>query len=140
MIIRTKVEFDAAHLQPQDPGKCKRLHGHRYVAYLDVEGPIDPDTGYVIEYGRFKRLLKKHIIPDHLTLNTKESLASIGVIVPDEHIWEHAIDVPSIENITKHMGELCTQTDQEFVAAIYPAKVIRITLWETPNFAATWNA
>ena len=138
VIIRTKFEFDAAHVQPADPGKCSRLHGHRYVAYLDIEGPINSETGYVIEYGELKRLLKRVLIPDHLTLNTAKSLARAGIEVDPKHIWKHALDLPSIENLAERFGELCS-AGGPVRTAIYPAQVVRVTIWETPNFSAIWT-
>lgn len=138
MIIRTKIEFDAAHVQPNDPGKCSRLHGHRYTAFIDIQGPIDPKSGYVVEYGSVKRFLLKHLIPDHKVLNNMRSLAQVGIEVTDpSHIWDHALDSPSIENLALQFGDLCIRNPiKEFLA---PARVVQVTIWETPNFAATWK-
>jgi 6-pyruvoyltetrahydropterin/6-carboxytetrahydropterin synthase len=46
------VAFEAAHRLPRVPDghKCARLHGHSFRLELSVEGPVDPSTGWFIDY------------------------------------------------------------------------------------------
>lgn len=59
-------------------GKCNNpnFHGHNYKLEVWVTGPIDPDTGYVIDLGLLKAVIKTEIEDrfDHKNLNleTKE--------------------------------------------------------------------
>jgi 6-pyruvoyltetrahydropterin/6-carboxytetrahydropterin synthase len=44
--------FDAAHHLPSMPEghKCRRPHGHTWRLEVQVTGPVNPDTGMVIDY------------------------------------------------------------------------------------------
>lgn len=48
--------FEAAHLLPMVPPghKCRRLHGHSYRVDVLVRGPIDPATGWLMDFGALK--------------------------------------------------------------------------------------
>ena len=50
-IVQT-FRFESAHSLPRVPDthKCKRLHGHSYQVDVHVLGPVDPDTGWVIDF------------------------------------------------------------------------------------------
>ncbi len=54
-------------------GKCNNpnFHGHNYKLEVWVTGPIDPDTGYVIDLGVLKTVIKTEIEDrfDHKNLN-----------------------------------------------------------------------
>lgn len=64
--------FDSAHFLPNVPDghKCKNLHGHTYHVTLFVHGPVDPESGWVIDYAVIKtywETVKKDI--DHKFIN-----------------------------------------------------------------------
>lgn len=54
-------------------GKCNspNYHGHNYVLETWVEGEINPETGYVIDLGVLKRIIKEEVEDpfDHKNLN-----------------------------------------------------------------------
>lgn len=54
-------------------GKCNspNFHGHNYVLETWLEGEIDPDTGYVIDLGVLKQIIKEEVEEpfDHRNLN-----------------------------------------------------------------------
>jgi 6-pyruvoyltetrahydropterin/6-carboxytetrahydropterin synthase len=56
MQLRKSFQFEAAHLLPHLPEghKCRRLHGHSFVAEIVVEGPLDPRLGWVMDYADLK--------------------------------------------------------------------------------------
>jgi 6-pyruvoyltetrahydropterin/6-carboxytetrahydropterin synthase len=45
--------FEAAHMLPCVPAghKCSRLHGHSYKVEVEVKGPVDPATGWLVDFG-----------------------------------------------------------------------------------------
>jgi 6-pyruvoyltetrahydropterin/6-carboxytetrahydropterin synthase len=45
--------FEAAHHLPCVPEghKCSRIHGHSYRVEISVSGPVDPQTGWLIDFG-----------------------------------------------------------------------------------------
>jgi len=46
-------------------------HGHNYEMDVTVEGPVDPETGYVLDLKRLKRIVQERVIADldHRNLN-----------------------------------------------------------------------
>lgn len=44
-------------------GKCnnENYHGHNYNLIVKVTGPVDPDTGYVIDLGHLSKIIKEHV-------------------------------------------------------------------------------
>lgn len=54
-------------------GKCNspNYHGHNYVLETWVEGPVDPDTGYLIDTKILKDIIKEEVHEpfDHRNLN-----------------------------------------------------------------------
>jgi 6-pyruvoyltetrahydropterin/6-carboxytetrahydropterin synthase len=55
MIVELMKEyrFEAAHRLPRVPDghKCANVHGHSYKVELHVTGPVDPATGWLIDFG-----------------------------------------------------------------------------------------
>ena len=81
--MRTRLErtyrFEAAHFLPKVPPghKCARMHGHSYVVELVIEGEIDPERGWVMDFAE----IDEHATPlvrqlDHQVLNEIEGLAN----------------------------------------------------------------
>ena len=93
-------------------------HGHNYEMDVTVEGPIDPETGYVLDLKVLKDLLEARVVGDldHRNLNVE---------VP----WLEGLN-PTTENLIVAIWDR--------IADRMPAGVTlhRIVLWETPrNFA-----
>jgi 6-pyruvoyltetrahydropterin/6-carboxytetrahydropterin synthase len=72
-----EYRFEAAHRLPAVPAghKCARLHGHSFKIELEVRGPVDERTGWLIDFG----LLDEAMAPilarlDHYYLNEVEGL------------------------------------------------------------------
>jgi 6-pyruvoyltetrahydropterin/6-carboxytetrahydropterin synthase len=72
-----EYRFEAAHRLPHVPPnhRCARLHGHSFRFYIHLEGPVDPHTGWLIDFGD----MDIHVMPlveqiDHHLLNEIEGL------------------------------------------------------------------
>ena len=52
MKISQAFKFEAAHFLPGVPAthRCSRLHGHSYRVEVRLEGPVDPHTGFVVDF------------------------------------------------------------------------------------------
>jgi 6-pyruvoyltetrahydropterin/6-carboxytetrahydropterin synthase len=54
VIVELKKEyyFEAAHRLPFVPleHKCARLHGHSYKVEITVQGAVDPQTGWLVDF------------------------------------------------------------------------------------------
>jgi 6-pyruvoyltetrahydropterin/6-carboxytetrahydropterin synthase len=83
IFVTRKAHFNAAHRlhnpaksddwNQETYGPCNHAnwHGHNYVLEVTVAGEPDPDTGYLIDLGRLKRIIQKKILDpcDHRNLN-----------------------------------------------------------------------
>ncbi|MCB1143695.1 MAG: 6-carboxytetrahydropterin synthase QueD [Leptospiraceae bacterium] len=74
--------FDAAHLLPRVPEghKCRRLHGHTFRFRIHLKGPLDEETGWLMDFGDIKKIVRP-MIDNHL-----------------DHYYLN--DVPGLENPT----------------------------------------
>ena len=92
-------------------------HGHNYVLEVTVRGRPDPETGYVIDLGRLKRIVEAAVVGpcDHRNLNTDVDFLK-GVI-------------PTTENL---VVAFWTRISPRIKAGV----LHRVRLYETPrNFA-----
>lgn len=82
-VSKDYLTFSAAHFLTIPGHKCERLHGHNYVVTVAVEGPVDPATGFVVDFAVLKRVLRPAIDAlDHRVLvpgqNAAVTLARSG--------------------------------------------------------------
>lgn len=83
MTVVKRISFDAAHYLPGYEGKCAQMHGHHWVVELGVKGPINEETGIVVDFVHLSDFLKEYVVDkfDHTLLNdiipnpTAENLA-----------------------------------------------------------------
>ena len=70
-------------------GKCNNpnWHGHNYIVEVTVAGEPDPDTGYVIDLGDLKQIIKKRVLDpcDHKNLNIEVPFLK-GIIPTSENL------------------------------------------------------
>ncbi len=72
--ITKQFTFESAHSLPDHDGKCKNHHGHSYVLYVTVTGPIQtsgPQNGMVMDFAHISSIVDREIISqwDHQYLN-----------------------------------------------------------------------
>lgn len=80
MLVRlTKTfNFEAAHSIPTFPDghKCRRLHGHSFKFSVVVEGEVDPEIGFLIDYGEISKIVEPIVeMLDHYHLNEIDGLS-----------------------------------------------------------------
>jgi len=94
--------------------KCNNAHGHGHTYELEVtvEGEIDPETGYVMDFGDLKATVRDHIVRrlDRRHLNYDVDFLS-GVN-------------PTAENIAVGIWK-------ELEGRVSPARLVRVSLNET---------
>jgi len=131
-VIR-KAHFNAAH-RLYNPawsderntevfGKCSlpNYHGHNYVMEVEVTGPVDPETGYVIDLGFLSQLIRTEVEArfDHKNLNLDTA--------------EFATLIPTVENIVVVIYRLLR-------AKIDSGLRLRVKLYETERNVAVFPA
>ncbi|GAB2751515.1 6-carboxytetrahydropterin synthase QueD [Streptomyces bullii] len=110
MEIFREFTFEAAHRLPNVPEghKCARLHGHSYKVIVHVEAPVDPGTGWVMDFGDLKKAFKPlEARLDHYYLNDIEGLENPTSEVLARWIWERLQPtLPALSALT--VRETCT--------------------------------
>lgn len=108
--IYKEFTFEAAHRLPRLPEthKCWRLHGHSFRVGVGVEGPVDGDLGWVIDFGDIKVAFKPlEDALDHRYLNEVEGLENPTSENLAVWIWERLVPVlPYLAYVRVH--ETCT--------------------------------
>lgn len=103
-------------------GKCNlpNYHGHNYRIEVQIEGPVNPETGYVLDMKDLSDLIKNEILErfDHRNLN---------------------LDCPEFENTlasAENIAKVCWNILRPHIAQ-HLKLVIR--LWETPRNGVEYN-
>ena len=89
--IFTEVGFEAAHRLPNVPPehKCARLHGHSFRFEVHVEGPVDPGTGWVMDFADIRAACEPmRARLDHHYLNEIGGLENPTSELIAQWIWE----------------------------------------------------
>lgn len=124
--VSRRAHFNAAHrLYRKDWsfeknqeifGKCNnpRYHGHNYELIVSVTGPIDPETGYVLDVKILSDLIKSEVEDafDHKNLNE---------------------DCPEFENLNPTAENIVVVIWQKLRPHIGQHLTLEVTLYETPR-------
>jgi 6-pyruvoyltetrahydropterin/6-carboxytetrahydropterin synthase len=102
--IRKSFTFEAAHVLPNHPGKCARLHGHSYRLDVALEGllqPSGPAAGMVEDFDVVSRIVEEAVVSelDHRSLNDLiENPTAENIIV---WVWHRLADrLPGLAELT----------------------------------------
>jgi len=111
--------LDSAHFLPNYQGKCSRIHGHTWTIRITVSGPINPETGMVLDFSTLKSSVITPLeeIFDHYVLNEK-----------------HPFHTPGFPPTAENIGKFILSYAQEVLGIVHVSKV---EVWETPNSLAT---
>ncbi len=124
--VSRKAHFNAAHRlynkewsdekNSQVFGKCNypNYHGHNYELVVSVKGKINPETGYVIDMGELKKIIKNEIEErlDHKNLN---------------------LDVPYFLNVIPSAENICIYIYDILRNEIDKRLALSVRLYETPR-------
>lgn len=151
--IGQKFEFDSGHRVLGHGGKCRHLHGHRYVAEVILVAENLNALGMVIDFGDVKRIIGTWINEhwDHnMILNREDPLCSL-CDVDFAEIFERPPFVmpsgmnPTAENMAEVLYFTCDRLLKEQHADLFAEgstiapRIEAVTLWETPNCRAIFQ-
>jgi 6-pyruvoyltetrahydropterin/6-carboxytetrahydropterin synthase len=122
--ITTSAHFSAAHRLHNEArdeawnravfGKCNNpfSHGHTYGLEVTVEGRIDPEKGWVLDFADLRRIVAEKVIRrcDLKNLNT---------------------DVPFLRGVNPTAENIAVKIWEELGPEFAPARLVRIVLHET---------
>ncbi len=96
-------------------------HGHNYELDVTVEGPVDPDTGYVLDLKRLRDLVQERVVAevDHANLNLDVD-------------WLDGT-IPTTENVVVAMWHRLRERMPPEV------ELVKLVLWETPRNRAEYS-
>ena len=89
--LHRTFRFESAHLLPHLPAehKCRRLHGHSFQCDVFVRGGLDPQLGWVLDFGELKALVQPTIDRlDHTFLNDIKGLENPTSEILAHWIWQ----------------------------------------------------
>ncbi len=68
-VSKDYLVFAAAHFITFRGHACEALHGHNYRLGITVEGPIDPESFFVVDFAILKQAVRKYVeLMDHRVL------------------------------------------------------------------------
>lgn len=87
-------------------------HGHTYGLEVAVEGEIDPETGYLMDFAQLKRIVKDSVVSqvDRRNLN---------------------FDVPFLAGINPTAENIAIAIWKELAPKVAPGRLVRVALQET---------
>ena len=126
LTVSRKAHFNAAHRlynskwsedkNNQVFGKCNNpnFHGHNYELIVSVTGPVNSETGYVIDMTLLKQIIKQEVENnlDHKNLN---------------------LDVKEFESVNPTAENICIYIYNNIKTRLDSNLDLEITLYETPR-------
>lgn len=111
--LKKKFTFEAAHFLPHSDGKCRRLHGHSWIGWAEVEADRlhtdGPQAGMVIDFGCMASTIKPMVDAylDHYLLNESLAIESPTSEAVAEWIFQH-LQEAGLDVATVTIEETCT--------------------------------
>jgi len=73
-VAKEYLSFSSAHFITLAGHQCESLHGHNYRIGVVVEGDIDPECAFVVDFGLLKRIIRPYVQAiDHRVLLPTEN-------------------------------------------------------------------
>jgi 6-pyruvoyltetrahydropterin/6-carboxytetrahydropterin synthase len=111
MRITQAFTFEAAHHLPNvgEGHRCSNVHGHSYRVELTLAGPIDPHTGFVIDFFEVERAFAPVLGQlDHQHLNLVGGLENPTAENIAQWVWnETRASLPSLALVRVFETPLC---------------------------------
>jgi 6-pyruvoyltetrahydropterin/6-carboxytetrahydropterin synthase len=137
-LLKTEHAFDSAHFLSGYEGKCSNIHGHRWTVIAEVGSSELEKSGQlrdmVIDFGDLKSVLKKEVDDMDHALIIESGTLKVNTLTCLKEEGFNIIEVgfrPTAEAFSKYFYDKLIESDM-------PVK--RVTVYETPNNAATYEA
>jgi 6-pyruvoyltetrahydropterin/6-carboxytetrahydropterin synthase len=134
--LTRRVQFSAAHRYRREDwtdaeneavfGACahKNFHGHTYTCDVTVSGPVDEETGFVVDLGFLDEVLQREVLArfDHRNINLDVAEFGEGRLIPTG------------ENLSRFIAHAVQQA-----LGRTTARVIRVHLAEDATLSSTFE-
>lgn len=104
--MRSRLErtyrFEAAHFLPKVPAghKCARMHGHSYLIGVTLEGEIDAERGWVMDFAEIDEYVSPLVRQlDHQVLNEIDGLANPTSELLAVWLWNKLAALPGLVEV-----------------------------------------
>ena len=87
-------------------------HGHTYEIEVTVEGTIDPDKGWILDFADLKRIVSEKVVK-------KCDLKNLNV------------DVPFLKGVNPTAENIAVRIWEELEGEVAPGRLVRVVLHET---------
>jgi 6-pyruvoyltetrahydropterin/6-carboxytetrahydropterin synthase len=130
-VAKEYLTFSAAHFITIAGHQCERLHGHNYRVGVTAAGAVDMDTGFVVDFGEVKEIVRPLITAlDHRVLlptrNPKVRHRDEGELLLVEYRGAHRFTFPrshvALVPVTDTTAELLAGYLADQVAAAFTAR------------------
>jgi 6-pyruvoyltetrahydropterin/6-carboxytetrahydropterin synthase len=91
MRLERSYRFEAAHFLPRVPPghKCARMHGHSYQIEIAIEGELDPERGWVMDFAEIDERVAPLVRQlDHQVLNEIDGLGNPTSELLAQWLWQ----------------------------------------------------
>ena len=116
--------FDAAHYLRDYEGPCQQIHGHRWTVEIELEGETLNELGILVDFKDIKKALNRETTDyfDHFLMNELKPFDEIN---------------PTAENLARHIYQSILP-DMRNMGILGVVELNRVTVWESPESAATY--
>lgn len=134
--LKTSSSFDSAHFLAGYDGKCKNIHGHRWVVEVRIQGNELQHSGtekdMLVDFGNFKKSVRELTDSfDHTLIYENGSLKPSTVEALESENFR-LIEVgfrPTAENFAKYFYDVLSENFD----------IADVTVYETPDNCAIYR-
>ncbi len=140
-VAKEYLTFSAAHFITLAGHQCESLHGHNYRVGVTVRGSVEPESGFVVDFGVIKQVVKPLIAEvDHRVLlptqNAKLEYREEGellVVTYRAAHWftfprSHVALVPVTDTTAELLAEYLARRVGEALTLVGPATLSELNL------------
>ena len=155
-VTKDNIIFASAHFITFHGHRCETLHGHNYRTRVSVEGGLDPETAFVIDFAELKQLMKRLVDEiDHRVLlplqnpklQIKEEGDSVTVayegatryMFPKRDCALLPIPNTTVEMLAQYLAERARRELQQTGGAAVALTVVEVEVEETFGQSATYR-
>lgn len=120
-VSKDYLVFSSAHFITFRGHTCESLHGHNYRISVAVEGPIDNECLFVVDFAILKRIVRRYVdIMDHRVLlptnNPKLAFRIEGAMTFVEYFGEQTYQFPTKDCAMLPIANTTAEMIAEWVA------------------------